>query len=1053
MTHSDILITMDTSGTSIASLLSNYLTNHTYTVTHNSDDSHWVWIPIITPSERRRLVDWFELMQNEMVIIIPILLQDVPCPTAFEARFKVEIADESDDLQAAFDNLKDHLLKARHLLDKLNQLEAHHQDLQIELKNSAKQLNLLRYLDDLKQQINLTRKALRSPQGIQEDNQYAILSGIHTSLHTNAQLRQCEGDSSHIFGHPPQNSDSLLKGRDTEIASICNHLINENRRLKIVSVVGQAGVGKTNIACHVLDLLSKYRRETKFLYLDGKEASPLCILGQLFEITGEAFGDSLRDLLMGVWQNKKMLLETRIDYLIDQYVDAPCLLVLDNLDESLTSDGHWINEEIAQFIYQFLSREHQAKILMTSRIPPIWNDEFLTMTELVPLSMGLCEVRARKFLHDLDADGILGLRDADTMTLATIFKHTKGYVRALEALAGILVNRPLMSVDELLTLDHCLDDDSLVLEWVDRAEEVLDADQGMVMQALAIFVAPVDEAAIRYLLDPHLERTGIDISFTLERLQRGRYITRNKLEGTISLHPLDKDYNYALTKNDKPDLSRMSAGERFFREMNILPPSSDESSEDIFTGLTLEKRAAEYYAYLRGEWGDWQTIDDLQLYLLEYGHRLQSLDYETSFTMLITSYNLLKLLGFARKIVEMILPLIDYLSESYQVTCYNMLGMAYDDLGDYKNALNCHLSALPLARTEDNLPAEAAHLSGCGLQYNNLGEYDKAIEHYMLALDIARTTENRQQERSVLNNVAVVYNSIGYKIEGLTTYEESLAIAREIDDKQGMAVTLANIGDCYGALGNIDKTIECYQESIELYVTVGDKLGRGITIGKMGNAASMLGSYDDALKLLELALDIAKNIDNRLWVVLHKADIAAVYAQHGDTEKGLGLLEKIIPEAEVLGTPIVMNYVHSVLAMLYLSSGQLVRACFASEIAIQHTNPSNQHYEYALYGLIQVRLENIQAARDAFYTSLDHAAELLANTPNLYSPKYSRGLALMGLALVTSDMSYVDDAKQAYTEARINCNAKGIVNREMKKLNMLTWGRDDSGHSNFLDLS
>ena len=32
------------------------------------------------------------------------------------------------------------------------------------------------------------------------------------------------------------------------------------------------------------------------------------------------------------------------------------------------------------------------------------------------------------------------------------------------------------------------------------------------------------------------------------------------------------------------------------------------------------------------------------------------------------------------------------------------------------------------------------------------------------------------------------------------------------------------------------------------------------------------------------------------------------------------------------------------------------------------------------------------------------------------------------------------EAHEAHFEARRNCDARGIVKREMKKLNMLTWG-------------
>jgi len=821
--------------------------------------------------------------------------------------------------------------------------------------------------------------------------------------------------------------------------------------LKVVTILGQVDEDKTAIACHIVHSLAYYNQMAEIIYLNANNQHDPLTLERLFKLTGEAFGGAVGEMLNSVWQDESMMLETRINYLIEQYTGDPCLLVFDNIQVNLTSDGQFIDLELAQFFEQFLSGEHHAQILATSSVPILIANDHFKLTKVVPVAMGLCDRRAIDLLCELDKDGILGLCNVNSALRTEIMKRTRGYPRALGAVVGIMANRPLMPIDELTDFIPLLNDTRLIADWVQRAEEVLDADQRMVMQALSIFVEPVDEIAIRYVLAPYLVSRGIDIPFTLKRLQRDCYIQRDMLTDKISIDPHDKECYYTLFKAEKVDIEGMSAGERFFREMNILPLESEDSSEDSFTCLTLEKRAADFYAQFRGEPSDWKSIADLHSYLLEYEHRLRAEDYDTSFTMLITVYNLLKLSGFSSKIVEMILPLIDNLQMTFKITCYNMLGMAYDDLGQYQEALDCHIAALPLTRLDDNLPAEVAHLSGIGLQYSNLGEYEQALDHYVQALDLSRNTDNRKQERSILNNMAVVYNSLGQKLEALATYEDSLDIARDIDDTQGIAVTLANIGDSYGALGDVDKTIDCYQEAIDLYESIGDKIGRGITIGKLGNAAAMLGSYEDALKLLDVAVDIAEHVGNRLWEVLHKADIAAVYIQRDEIDKGIGLLERLLPDAEFVGTPIAINYAYSLLAVALLYSGQFKKAFVASERAIQHANPSNQHYEYALSGLIQLRLKKIQGAQHAFTMSLDHAAELLDNTPNLYRPKYSRGLALMGLAVVTNDISYADDAKAAYIQARDNCDAKGIISREMKKLNMLTWEMDDEGKSTFMD--
>lgn len=1044
MTSFDILITSHTNHAAyIISQMSAFLKAKSYRITQEKCDDYWVWIPIVSVDTAYEDLKCLDNNVENPLVVIPLLLNNALCPEQFGARNTISIPNTNTDIHQCFSKLNDHLINGKRLVEKLRSLKAEYRKLSQHQADGTQRIT--KYVDDLHTRINYLQSLIRQPRVIGQNNQDAIEIGIQTLLEKSSQLSSID-DQQRTVGNPPQGRSQAFKGRESELALISNYVL-DNTNTRIISILGQGGVGKTALACHVLDTLLHHDAVYGVLYLSAASRNQQFTLERLFMMTGEVFGDDVQDILDRVWKNEQMALETRIDYLIDQYVDQRCLIMFDNLEDSLSHDGQFDDNELSQFLKQFLQRKHQSKLIVTSRVPINLTQSYRAECKIVPLSVGLSRDYAIELLHEFDSDNTLGFKQASDDKLAEIVDMTQGFPRALEAVAGILANDPQMTLEELRTTP--LKSDDRVSDWVNQAESILDADQRMVMQALSIFARPVDETAIRFLLDPYIVTTGINIPFTLDRLEYGRYITRNHVTGDISIHPLDKEFNYNTIQDDNRSHDQLSAGELFFLKLNILPPDEDTVGDTPFNRRTLEKRAADYYARLRDQPNDWQTIHDLQPYFLEYDHRLRACDYDTGFTMLITVYNLLKLSGFSRRIVDMITPLIHYLPDTYLVTCYNMLGMAYDDLGRYQDALDCHLVALPLAQIEDNRPAEAAHLSGIGLQYSNLGEYDKALENYEQALEISREQGRRKQERGILNNMAVVYNSIGRKLEGLAYYEESLEIAREIVDQQGIAVTLANIGDVHGALGDVDKTIEFYQESIEIYADIGDKLGRGVTIGKMGNTAIMIGSYDDALKLLGVAIGIAQAVGNRMWGVLHQADMAAVYAHQGEIERGLELLEGIIPQAQEIGSPILINYTHSLMASVLLLDGQFNRAADASRVAIQYVNPANRHYEYALYGLILVRLHDWDAAQEAFTHALDHAAELLDNTPNLFSPKYSRGLALMGLALVTDDMTYAEDAKQAYIAARQNCDAKGVVTREMRKLKLLT-GTTNSDDDLFL---
>ena len=167
-----------------------------------------------------------------------------------------------------------------------------------------------------------------------------------------------------------------------------------------------------------------------------------------------------------------MSLETRINYLIDQYTGNPCLFVFDHIQEKLTPNGQFADPELAQFLDQFLTRDHHAQILITSRTPLLIADDHYEMTKVVPVARGLCDRTAIDRLSELDQDGILGLRDADSTLQAGILKQTRGYPRALGAVAGILANRPMMTIEAVTDFIPLVNDTRLIMEWVRGAEQV-----------------------------------------------------------------------------------------------------------------------------------------------------------------------------------------------------------------------------------------------------------------------------------------------------------------------------------------------------------------------------------------------------------------------------------------------------------------------------------------------------------------------------------------------------------------------------------------------------
>jgi hypothetical protein len=173
-------------------------------------------------------------------------------------------------------------------------------------------------------------------------------------------------------------------------------------------------------------------------------------------------------------------------------------------------------------------------------------------------------------LRELDDDGRLGLRDADYALLDGL-AHP-GFPRALEAVKAILDSDGTLTPRDLLARTRDLPEDQVVRALVGEAYELLDTPGKQVMQALAIFPAPVSAVGVDFLLAPVNPTT--DAALVLARLVR-RQLARFR-DGLYHLHPVDRDY-----------------------ARHQIPPGAPGDAPALFTRTGLQARAAGYYTQIR----------------------------------------------------------------------------------------------------------------------------------------------------------------------------------------------------------------------------------------------------------------------------------------------------------------------------------------------------------------------------------------------------------------------------------------------------------------------
>jgi CHAT domain-containing protein/Tfp pilus assembly protein PilF len=393
----------------------------------------------------------------------------------------------------------------------------------------------------------------------------------------------------------------------------------------------------------------------------------------------------------------------------------------------------------------------------------------------------------------------------------------------------------------------------------------------------------------------------------------------------------------------------------------------------------------------------------------------------------------------------------------------------YENLGQYKQALDYYKQALVINREINDKRKEGDTLSNIGVVYDNLGQYQQALENYQQALEIQHKIDDQFGKGAVLTNIGVVYRNLGQYQQALKYYQQALEIQHKIDDKRGKSSTLVNIGIVYKFYFKNQKAFEYYYKALEIQREIGDKRGEGETLSNIGGVYNNLGQYEQVLKYLKQALEIRRKIGDKRGEAFNLGNIGAMYGKIGQYQQALIYLKQGLSiwreidhkrgEAIDLGN----------IGAIYGISGQYQQALeyFKQALSIQR-EIGNKHGEaselgnigvvYGYFGQYQQALEHLKQALvinqkfdnkhgkafqfsniGAVYKTLgdyQKSKEAFQNSANILEKISSNDLwvAQRGLAVTAVILNQFEDAIKHYEQAINNLEKlrTGLKEKEHK---------------------
>jgi tetratricopeptide (TPR) repeat protein len=610
---------------------------------------------------------------------------------------------------------------------------------------------------------------------------------------------------------PPMTAPTYFQDRQAETEMLATFLREEDTR--VITVVGRGGVGKTATVCRLLKGVETGRLPDEL----GDTLGELTVDGIVYLRTRSADPVSWADLFTDLC---RLLPEQTAEPLMQQYREShetptglmlalleglptggSVVVLLDNFEDLLDPVTAAVTDAaLDEALRAVLSAPaHGVKVVITTRIGP--GPLLLHQPggqRRIDLDEGLAFPYAEQLLRARDPDGKLGLKTAPDPLLSLAAERTRGYPRALEALAAILSADRNTTLPELLEQTSGLPD-NVVEALVGEAFVRLDPLAQQIMQAVAIFPVPVPAVAIDYLLQPY--QPAINAAPVLGRLVNMQFVRRDA--GLYYLHQVDRDYA----------LGRIPDGQPLDRATD--PPP--------FTRTALYHRGAAYFTQTQTPRQEWRTLDDLAPQLAEFELRYQGGDYDTAAQVLYAiDFDYLIQWGHYRYTIDLHTRLHGQLSDpATRAGSMASLGHCHYRLGDCPRAIQLHEQSLTIAREIGNRRDEAFALSDLGNCYSDLGQTQRAIDLYEQGLTIYRETGNRNGEAQCLGNLGSCYGTLGQTHRAIDLFEQALTICRETGNRPIEAHGLSALGECYADLGQWEAAVDHYRQAIEIADTIG----------------------------------------------------------------------------------------------------------------------------------------------------------------------------------------------------------------------------------------
>lgn len=230
----------------------------------------------------------------------------------------------------------------------------------------------------------------------------------------------------------------------------------------------------------------------------------------------------------------------------------------------------------------------------------------------------------------------------------------------------------------------------------------------------------------------------------------------------------------------------------------------------------------------------------------------------------------------------------------------HLLGRAHLALGEYDQAMRCHLSALQAREQLEDTAGVITSLLSLGNVYIRIEDNERALRHYRRALELAKTTNDVLRLSKTYNNLGNVHEVKGQYRQALRCFQHAARLQKEIGDRRAWAISLHNIGNVHVYLGQPEQGLPFLFQSVRLNEEIGNEMIRLSSLVKIADIYHAVGKQGLARRYALEGLAIAEQTGSSKKIAEAAQGLHAIYAAMGDSGQAYSYLSLYTRHSELL---------------------------------------------------------------------------------------------------------------------------------------------------------